>query len=511
MPPSYSGDIIDSDSDADSPNPLAAALVTRAHRLLDSLESLQTHLRRHSLTKEVEIRPFATSLRSETRTLEALAATLPTPESTHSLRSSNLGYLEAVWKCARAQVGVRGICQSFGFIDKESREADRASGGAKDRKGKKGSVSVDVVAENGLVWIKVSTITAERVVHSLAKGGREDAEGEVGLVKCVRGLVKASRCFRVQYLHPSVLVWLPNLRLDGEGEEGEPEEEEEGGVAVRGFLKAIMAEGARVQLGSGVILGGEEDPTATTIDAFTESNTTTSQSLQPPPAAVTATDTEALQEMVKPLITTSTTINLDVTILLALVSDITHGPVPIQERFHPAIKRQLELESSGRRMGEEIYPLLHSRALLTTATAKKRFVEIVDIVGSPSEKERMRMILEGQVEEGEWEGLSPYGLDDKSTGGGGGGGKWELRLPVRVIEDDWAPENQLQQRIVAKLSTVNRAVFVTGWKKGFTTITSNRTVAKTIKGLVEDGETGPDMFVLNTSRSLVGKAKRIDV
>lgn len=508
MPPSYSEDIIDSDSDADSPNPLAAALVTRAHRLLDSLESLQTHLRRHSLTKEVEIRPFATSLRSETRTLEALAATLPTPESTHSLRSSNLGYLEAVWKCARAQVGVRGICQSFGFVDKEGREGgDRTGGGAKDRKGKKGSVSVDVVAENGLVWIKVSTITAERVMHSLAKGGWEDAEGEVGLVKCVRGLVKASRCFRVQYLHPSVLIWLPNLRLDGEGE-GELEEEER--VAVRGFLKAIIAEGARVQLGSGVILGGEEDSTATTIETSTESiTTTTPQSSQPPLAA---TDTEALQEMVKPLITTSTTINLDVTILLALVSDITHGPVPIQERFHPAIKRQLELESSGRRMGEEIYPLLHSRALLTTATAKKRFVEIVDIVGSPSEKERMRMILEGQAEEGEWEGLSAYGLDDKNAAvGAGGGGKWELKLPVGVIEDDWTPENQLQQRIVAKLSTVNRAVFVTGWKKGFTTITSNRTVAKTIEGLVEDGETGPDMFVLNTSRSLVGKAKRIDV
>ncbi|KAG0644834.1 hypothetical protein HOY80DRAFT_214358 [Tuber brumale] len=486
MPRSYPEDIIDSDSDADSPNPLAAALVTRAHRLLDSLESLQTHLHRHSLTKEVEIRPFATSLRSETRTLEALAATPPTPESTHSLRSSNLSYLETVWKCARAQVGVRGICQSFGFVDKEGRGGDRGGEGSKERKGKKGSVCVDVVAENGLVWIKVSTITAERVVHSLAKGGCEDAEGEVGLVKCVRGLVKASRCFRVQYLHPSVLVWLPNLLLDGEGEGAQGEER----VAVEGFIKAIMAEGARVQLGSGAILGGEEDAIAAAIETSAE-------------------NTEALQEMIKPLITASTTINLDVTILLALVSDITHGPVAIQERFHPAIRRQLELESSGCRMGEEIYPLLHARTLLTTATAKKRFVEIVDIVGSPSEKERTRIVLEGQTEDGEWEGLSTYGLDDNSTGASGG--KWQLKLPVGVVEDDWAPENQPQQRIVAKLSTVNRAVFVTGWKKGFTTITSNRTVAKTIEGLVEDGETGPDMFVLNTSRSLVGKAKRIDV
>ncbi|CAZ83867.1 unnamed protein product [Tuber melanosporum] len=484
MPRSYSEDIIDSDSDADSPNPLAAALVTRAHRLLDSLESLQTHLRRHSLTKEVEIRPFATSLRSETRMLEALAATPPTPESTHSMRSSNLSYLEAVWKCARAQVGVRGICQSFGFVDKEGKAGDWGGGHSKERKGKKGSVCVDVVAGNGLVWIKVSTITAERVVHSLAKGGWEDAEGEVGLVKCVRGLVKASGCFRVQYLHPSVLVWLPSLLLDGGGEGAQGEER----VAVEGFIKAIMAEGARVQLGSGAILGGEEDPIAAAIETSAE---------------------KALQEMIKPLITTSTTINLDVTILLALVSDITHGPVAIQERFHPAIHRQLALESSGRRMGEEIYPLLHARTLLTTVTAKKRFVEIVDIVGSSSEKERTRMVLEGQAEEGEWEGLSTYGLDHNSAGASGG--KWELKLPVGVIEDDWAPENQPQQRIVAKLSTVNRAVFVTGWKKGFTTITSNRTVAKTIEGLIEDGETGPDMFVLNTSRSLVGKAKRIDV
>ncbi|KAG0124384.1 hypothetical protein HOY82DRAFT_184800 [Tuber indicum] len=509
MPRSYSEDIIDSDSDADSPNPLAAALVTRAHRLLDSLESLQTHLRRHSLTKEVEIRPFATSLRSETRMLEALAATPPTPESTHSIRSSNLSYLEAVWKCARAQVGVRGICQSFGFVDKEGKAGDWGGGRSKERKGKKGSVCVDVVAENGLVWIKVSTITAERVVHSLAKGGWEDAEGEVGLVKCVRGLVKASRCFRVQYLHPSVLVWLPNLLLDGGGEGAQGEER----VAVEGFIKAIMAEGARVQLGSGAILGGEEDPIAAAIETSAESTTTTTtttpQSPPPPPPAAAVTDTEALQEMIKPLITTSTTINLDVTILLALVSDITHGPVAIQERFHPAIHRQLALESSGRRMGEEIYPLLHARTLLTTVTAKKRFVEIVDIVGSPSEKERTRMVLEGQAEEGEWEGLSTYGLDHNSAGASGG--KWELKLPVGVIEDDWAPENQPQQRIVAKLSTVNRAVFVTGWKKGFTTITSNRTVAKTIEGLIEDGETGPDMFVLNTSRSLVGKAKRIDV
>lgn len=129
------------------------------------------------------------------------------------------------------------------------------------------------------------------------------------------------------------------------------------------------------------------------------------------------------------------------------------------------------------------------------------------------------MVLEGQAEEGEWEGLSTYGLGDGNNknnnnaggSGGGGGGKWELRLPVGVIGDDWAPESQVQQRIVAKLSAVNRAVFVTGWKKGFTTITSNRTVATTIEGLVEDGETGPDVFVLNTSRSLVGKAKRIDL
>ncbi|RPA93551.1 hypothetical protein L873DRAFT_1847162 [Choiromyces venosus 120613-1] len=502
MPRSYSGDVVDSDSDSDanSPNPLAAALVTRAHKLLDSLESLQTHLRRHSLTKEVEIRPFATFLRSETRTLEALAAVPPTPESTHSLRSSNLGYLETVWNCARAQVGVRGICQSFGFFDK----VEGGGNGNGRVKKKKGSVSVDVVAENGLVWIKVSTISAERVVHSLAKGGWEDAEGEVGLVKCVRGLVEATKCFRVQYLHPSVLVWLPNLRLDGNG--GQEEEEAER-VAVEVFVKAIIAEGARVQLGSGGILSGEEDSTTTT-----EAPSTTAATQPPPPPqplipADTKAATQTLHQMLTPQITTSESINLDVTILLALASDITHGPVACEERFHPAIIRQLTLESSGRRMCEEIYPLLHTRALLTTATARKRFVEIVDIVGSHSERERARMLLEGEAEVGEWEGLSTYGL---GRGGGGEGEKWVLGLPVRVIDDDWEPESNLQERVGGRLSGVNRAVFITGWKRGFTTVTSNRAVAKSIEGLVGDGEVGPHVVVLGSSRSLVGKGRNID-
>ena len=61
------------------------------------------------------------------------------------------------------------------------------------------------------------------------------------------------------------------------------------------------------------------------------------------------------------------------------------------------------------------------------------------------------------------------------------------------------------------LRGVNPSVFLFGWWSGYTTISSNRTVAKEIEKVIEDNRTGdeagPAIWVSAESRSLVGKEK----
>jgi hypothetical protein len=89
-------------------------------------------------------------------------------------------------------------------------------------------------------------------------------------------------------------------------------------------------------------------------------------------------------------------------------------------------------------------------------------------------------------------------------------------IPIRVVESDIAlMQKQLPPvaEILSKLlSPINQSVFLYGWITGITTISSNRTVAKTIEGTIEthrlaDDDSGPDIWLCPTARSLVGKEK----
>ena len=68
-----------------------------------------------------------------------------------------------------------------------------------------------------------------------------------------------------------------------------------------------------------------------------------------------------------------------------------------------------------------------------------------------------------------------------------------------------------------KVSAGNRAVFMTGWQRGLSTVTSNRVVVVFIEravregaeaGEVEEGMKGPDCWVVGGVRSLAGKGRR---
>lgn len=222
----------------------------------------------------------------------------------------------------------------------------------------------------------------------------------------------------------------------------------------------------------------------------------------------------------------SEVLNIDCTILLALISDLSNQHVEIEPRFHPAILRQLEFEKDLALLPNLLFPALAGRKMVCTATARNRFEEIVEIVGSNTEKARALLILDKHrrnkkpISDEDWDEeqethepteslltkFQKYCIHQVPS---------NLLLPIRTL----SPENpgsdadlefECQRRVSSKLSQVNRSVFMVGWKRGYTTITSNRNVAKIIEKHICDGEKGPDLFVLGTARSLVGKAKRIE-
>lgn len=146
-------------------NPAAEALLDRSTVLLEEIESFQRSLRRSNLEKTVELRLFLNQVKSEHRGLQGVSPfpagscthwsdinkqlALELPDSTrsrHGVHASNLPYLEAVWTHAKATTGISALCKTFSYTQ------PGAEGGRGRDKKKKASVTVDVVAQNGLQW-----------------------------------------------------------------------------------------------------------------------------------------------------------------------------------------------------------------------------------------------------------------------------------------------------------------------------------------------------------------------
>lgn len=137
--------------------------------------------------------------------------------------------------------------------------------------------------------------------------------------------------------------------------------------------------------------------------------------------------------------------------------------------------------------------------------------EIVDTIGTPSEKVRTAIFMsdncsktqqQAVAEMQEW---SIYPVPES------------FQLPVRVLEmneDGYESVLSEEANVVCKdMTPMNRSIFMFGWAAGYTTITSNGEVVKQIeKGLdafenLED-DVYPSIWLCPMARSLVGKEKR---
>ncbi|KAL4821263.1 hypothetical protein BDW67DRAFT_172103 [Aspergillus spinulosporus] len=511
---------------------LAQSLVTRCRTLLSELDSFKDLLSQTQRNPQiVEVRSLRSNVVSELETLERLQGQLgetcahchggagttngipnaqqmekiidktvvadTTGQETdaesriiHALRSSNLPFYEAVWTIAkRSCTGLVAFGKRF-YWDGEREWTTGKDGKNKKVKDKnKRSVFVDIVADDGEEWVKVSTISETRLLFEMAKKGWEadsdvnsdgeertvlqnhdcgddndDDDDEIELLKLAGDMRKAANIVRVHYRRPRLRFVLPKV------EEGSNPE-------IDDLLKSIRSYGVIVNCGK---------------DVFTSRPYTKPKSDN----AMVHDSVDSVQDEIRNLLPNrfkrfTSTLNVDCTLLLAIVSDLSHCKnIATSPQHHKAINRQIEIERERPLLSAELWPAMESHQLLCTSDAAKRMREIVETIGTETERKRMAILM----------GDPPFiGAESAS-----------LVTELQNLSDYQLPP--IAHKVEEILSDINASVFMYGWVSDIMTITSNRTVVKQIERMIEghrDDEDmkGPLIWVCDTARSLIGKEK----
>ena len=426
----------------------------------------------------------------------------------HMLKSTNMHFYKAIWEAAKGSQALVTFHKRFYCGEKPTRHTKRSV--------RKRAIVVDIVAKDGTEWIKVSTVTEERLLREIEKARWElaessDEEDDAGnidrisektnavtlddsatsddeydrmdLARAATDLVQTSQSNRLHYENPRIRIVLPKIP--------DPPREE-----LFPLLDRIRSKGILLDL-----------------------------SAQP------AAELENLEVVVFPRLLPSPhpqmtpTVNIDCTILLALVSDLSYAEDhPIHPSFNDAIRRQIELERQDHLLPLSLWPALVGKKLVCTKEAEVRMREIVDTIGTPTERSRTDLIMESRDVS---EDLYRHDLVDNRE-------STDLRKQLQEYSDFPVPEDfqipilvkqapndndinaEIQSgklpatadRIARDLTPINKSVFMFGWVNGFTTASSNRTVMKAMERMIEKnepGKKGPEVWLREPARSLVGK------
>jgi hypothetical protein len=391
-----------------------------------------------------------------------------------------------VWSIAKNSTDVVAFRKRFYWLPGQEKPYFNGKVSTKGTSHKQHSAVVDVVAQDGLEWIRVSCVTEKRILWDLAKAGwvgdesdeddepfSDEDDDPQGLLKQAEALKKAAMATRVQYQHPSVRLVLPRVKPVPDIKE------------VANILQKIRDLGVVVD----------------TMDSMSDSN---------PPLV------SALATMVRnPFVKFSSTLNVDCTILLAFASDLSHGQVEPEDWHNKAISRQIEMENETKLLPASLWPACGDRKLVCTREAAVRMQEIVAIIGTASERRRTSLLLGSDPKDqvlnqheriAAFQELSSYQVPQ------------DWQIPLQIIDMDvnvtLSTLPPTATKVAQELSAINQSVFLYGWFAGCTTISSNRTVAKEIESLIEaerNGDEdlrGPHIWLMNGSRSLVGKEKQ---
>ncbi|KAJ5312532.1 hypothetical protein PENANT_c007G03032 [Penicillium antarcticum] len=475
-------------------------------KMLEKLErQMESATQRDDAQKGEGVKRFDLDLEVEKRLL-------------HALRSSNLPFYQSVWDIAKGTCsGLTALGKRFYWDDelqsqpkaakkKGAKKSDGVAGQGEKQpnKDKRNSVFVDIVSDDGAEWVKVSTVTQDRLLFEMAKNcwqwepDSDDEEGEdikvedrvlhmnrrtrnmygddgddkLELIRLAVDLRKAADATLVGYKHPRIRVVLPRI--------------EQGNVPeIDDIIEEMRSWGMDVDC---------------------------KKSLQ-------LTTHSGLEHLLPhPFKKFTSTLNVDCTLLLAMVSDLSHfKDIPPEPHFHRAILRQIEVEKQKPLLLTELWPAMGDRKLVCTKEAAGRMREIVETIGTETEKTRTQIMMGdssyGQLDHTamlqKFQELSDYEVPT------------EWKFPIIVVDAQSTFESNstrgrlpsVEQELAKELSDINYSVFMYGWFNDLTTISSNRTINKQIESTVEkhrNGDSslkGPKIWICDTARSLVGKDK----
>jgi hypothetical protein len=486
------------DNNGEDLNTTVQDLIERCRTLYEEVEAyVDAVIERQKVTRvqhPVEYRNLRNDFKNELAFLRKIGNSSMTEEKIrHYIVSSNLTYYEALWGAAKRSCGLQAF-RKYYFWDRHKAPAGKRTlkglslGKGGVGKGKTAAL-VDIVADEGREWVRVSTVSEKRIIFDLAKLGwvndsesdddmpdarpsdweNEDDEDQVDVVRNARELARAARANPVRGRPPKVRFVLTRI--------------------VAGRMKEVDAIITKIRATGAIVQCSEDIPPAQPLQAVLNN--------------LLVDRTRALSE----------TLNLDCTILLALVSDISHKPCPILDWYPGEVQAQIKEEAGENLLPTHLYPAIGSHSMVCTQEAADQMNLIVDTLATDEEKRRALLLLaqgdcEGRSSEdlaAEWASMS----DHQIPAG--------LKLPIRVVPSnidtiaDRLPA--AARKLQAEMSRLNASIFFYGWAEGITTLSSNRARARQIDYAInqhglEDGEAGPHIWLCGESRSLIAKHGR---
>ena len=440
------------------------------------------------------------------------------------------------WDAIKRCRGLAALRRQFPLSDNNN------GGGGKPGARPRLSPTVDAVVDNGAEWLKVCIFTERKLMRQMAEegwhpddsdddssagsddsGAGDDEDGDDAdagsLLGMANQLVKAARLNLCRGRPPRVRIFLPNVT--------------EGSVPeIDKLLDKVRRAGAPKARGRDRGKGSRRKAVEVVVEGATGEF-----AQKPVPPLETAlgqllqSDARAAAEGLM-----TATLNVELTLLISLVSDITHGRIAVQPWFGTQVVSHIrdEEHAPGVRLAD-LYAAVAGRRLVCTREVADEFSSVIADLGTPTTRERAAILL-GRTGP-EW--VDNGAADGGATGTGSVSSDSQdlrsrflelsvypvpegLQLPIQVVSDEefHASRENVEaliragelpaaaRRVFDKLDRqYHRSCYLYGWARGLTTVSANSLTVQQIYAVasepagddedVDEGAGGkevPDMF-----------------